>query len=94
MMRDMMMRTLRAAGLCAGLLLGLGGFLAGCNEGKEGDRCNPNLPPDDDECNSGLTCQSSPTCPESFCCPTPLTSSLNPFCNGSACPPPADGGSS
>jgi len=63
----------------------------GCNQGKEGDRCNPDLAPGESDCNSGLTCQKSPTCAESYCCPTPLTSSLNPFCNGSACPPPDAG---
>jgi hypothetical protein len=64
---------------------------AGCNGGKEGDRCNPLLFAGEDECNSGLTCQQSPTCAEAYCCPTPLTSSLNPFCNGSACPAPDAG---
>jgi hypothetical protein len=66
----------------------------GCKEGKEGDRCNPALVQpgyNEDECNGGLTCQQSPTCAEAYCCPTPLTSSLNPFCNGSACPPPDAG---
>jgi hypothetical protein len=63
----------------------------GCNQGKEGDRCNPDLAPGESDCNSGLTCQKSPTCAESYCCPTPLMSSLNPFCNGSACPPPDAG---
>jgi hypothetical protein len=64
----------------------------GCKEGAEGDRCNPALVAvQEDECNSGLTCQQSPTCAEAYCCPTPLTSSLNPFCNGSACPPPDAG---
>jgi hypothetical protein len=64
---------------------------SGCNQGKEGDRCNPDLFPGESDCNGGLTCQQSPTCAENYCCPTPLTSSLNPFCNGSACPPPDAG---
>jgi hypothetical protein len=63
----------------------------GCNQGREGDRCNPTLSTDDNECNSGLTCQQSPTCAENYCCPTSLTSSLNPYCNGSACPAPDAG---
>jgi hypothetical protein len=58
-----------------------------CNEGAEGDRCNPSL--SHDECGAGLSCQtpSDPktgaTCGESYCCPTPATSSSNSFCNGS-----------
>ena len=64
---------------------------SGCNQGREGDRCNPLLSPDDNECGSGLTCQQSPTCAENYCCPTPLTSSLNPYCNGSACTAPDAG---
>jgi len=67
------------------------GALSGCNQGREGDRCNPFLAPGENDCNSGLTCQQSPTCAESYCCPTPLTSSLNPYCNGSACTAPDAG---
>jgi hypothetical protein len=80
-------RILLAVVAVATLALG-----TGCKEGAEGDRCNPTLVAvQEDECNSGLTCQQSPTCPEAYCCPTPLTSSSNPFCNGSACPPPDAG---
>ncbi len=48
----------------------------GCNQGAEGDRCNPNLVStnpspsyNEDECGSGLTCQSPSFCPENYCCP-------------------------
>jgi hypothetical protein len=62
-------------------LLALGAALsmlsAGCDVGKEGDRCNPDL--SHDECNSGLSCQQPAYCPENYCCPTSGTSS-NPFC--------------
>jgi hypothetical protein len=75
----------------------------GCKGGAEGDRCNPNLIStsspvyNEDECNTGLTCQtpSAPACPEAYCCPPLASSSSNPNCNGSACPAPApspDGG--
>jgi hypothetical protein len=40
----------------------------GCNQGKEGDRCNPDLAPGESDCNSGLTCQKSPTCAETGFC--------------------------
>ncbi len=75
----------------------------GCKEGREGDRCNPYLIStsspvyNEDECNTGLTCQtpSAPTCPEAYCCPPLASSSSNPNCNGSGCPAPVpspDGG--
>jgi len=54
----------------------------GCNQGAEGDRCNPSLVTanyDDDECGAGLSCQQPSFCPENYCCP--LTgASANPFC--------------
>ena len=62
--------------------------VAGCDQGKEGDRCNPDL--SHDECNSGLTCQQPSTCAENYCCPTPASSSSNPYCNGEGCPPALD----
>jgi hypothetical protein len=65
-------------------------WVAGCDQGKEGDRCNPDL--SHDECNSGLTCQQPATCAENYCCPTPASSSSNPYCNGQGCPPAADAG--
>jgi len=51
--------------------------LFGCEQGSEGDRCNPDL--SHDECNAGLSCQQPPSCPENYCCPTTGGSS-NPFC--------------
>ncbi len=66
--------------------------MAACDEGNEGDRCNPNL--SHDECNDGLTCQ-QPLCamsttrtePENYCCPADPSKSSNPYCNGLGCPP-------
>ena len=76
------------------LVIVAAGFIAiGCHEGAEGDRCNPDLPPRADECNSGLTCQVPSTCVESYCCPTPASSSTNGYCNGMLCPPAPDAGS-
>lgn len=56
----------------------------GCNQGAEGNRCNPNLigtSPmyDEDECGSGLSCTQPSSCPESYCCPT-TGPSANPYC--------------
>src|ERR1700722_12152694 len=56
----------------------------GCNQGAEGDRCNPDLigtSPryDEDECGTGLSCQQPMFCPENYCCPTTGTGT-NPFC--------------
>ncbi len=73
-------------------LLSLGLFAIGCHEGAEGDRCNPALPPAQDECNSGLTCQVPSTCVEAYCCPAPTSSSSNGYCNGMLCPPAPDAG--
>jgi hypothetical protein len=71
-------------------------FGAACNEGREGDRCNPiaaaNL---EDECGSGLTCQTLSACMESYCCPQDPTKSSNGYCNGAlwcAQPAPPDAG--
>ena len=72
--------------------LSLGLFAFGCHEGHEGERCNPDLPPDQDECNSGLTCQIPSTCVEAYCCPTPASSSSNGYCNGLLCPAALDAG--
>jgi hypothetical protein len=62
----------------------------GCNEGAEGDRCNPALidpatGSNHDECGSSLICQQPSSCAESYCCPKDPSKSTNPFCNGSAC---------
>jgi hypothetical protein len=50
---------------------------AGCNQGDEGDRCNPSL--SHDECGAGLSCQQPVDCAENYCCPTSGSSS-NPYC--------------
>jgi hypothetical protein len=42
--------------------------LAGCEQGAEGDRCNPDLV-GSDECNGGLTCVTPTSCVISVCCP-------------------------
>jgi hypothetical protein len=65
----------------------------GCNEGAEGDRCNPNLMStspmyNENECGGGLTCQNPPNCPETYCCPAVIlpTTNINcqTGCNGGA----------
>ncbi len=72
--------------LSFGIALGLA--LAGleCNEGAEGDRCNPDL--SHNECNSGLICTAATDlCPENYCCPADGNSSnpnCQPGCNGGA----------
>jgi hypothetical protein len=71
--------------LAAAVLLGT--VAHGCNQGREGDRCNPNLLPEagftygenEDECGTGLSCQQPVDCPENYCCPT-SGPSTNPFC--------------
>lgn len=74
--------ALTVALVALGLVVGAGN---GCDGGGEGDRCNPLL--SHDECGKGLSCMQPTTCVESYCCPSPSTSSANPFCNGLACPP-------
>jgi hypothetical protein len=63
----------------------------GCNQGAEGDRCNPALVSaspmyNEDECgNVTLSCQQPMFCPESYCCPKTgkITSSFcMPGCPG------------
>jgi hypothetical protein len=61
--------------LTAASALVLGG--AGCQQGQEGDRCNPSL--SHDECGAGLSCQQPVDCPENYCCPKSGASS-NPYC--------------
>jgi hypothetical protein len=73
-------RTLRHAGAAAlvGAFAGLA--LPACQQGAEGDRCNPALIQsggavpayNEDECNkgSGLSCQVPPTCAIAVCCPS------------------------
>ena len=56
----------------------VGALVFACNQGSEGDRCNPLLISpgggpaqyNEDECHSPLTCQTPPTCAISVCCPT------------------------
>ncbi len=55
----------------------------GCNQGAEGDRCNPDL--SHDECGSGLSCQQPAECPENYCCPV-TASSANPNCQPGCTP--------
>lgn len=62
----------------------------GCDGGREGERCNPDS--SHDECDDGLRCQAPATCVESYCCPTPASSSSNPYCNGKGCPGGGDAG--
>ena len=60
----------------------------GCNQGREGDRCNPSLDSTGhDECGGGLTCMTPDFCPEAYCCPSNGKSSnpnCQPGCNGGA----------
>jgi len=82
--RYILPRTRRTciAALVAGALAAVGGAgLPGCEQGQQGDRCNPNLIENssassinggaynEDECNSGLTCTVPPTCVIAVCCP-------------------------
>jgi hypothetical protein len=57
--------------------LAIGVIAVACEQGGEGDRCNPDL--SHDECNAGLTCTQPVNCPENYCCPT-NGSSTDPFC--------------
>ena len=67
--------------LAAGVVV----VLSACAGGNEGERCNPNVPANESECNAGLTCQQPLPCVENYCCPATLSSSSDPHCNGSAC---------
>ncbi len=53
--------------LAAGLLAA--STLLACEQGAEGDRCNPDLV-DTTECNSGLSCVTPSSCVISVCCPS------------------------
>ncbi len=76
-------------GLVASLAFALG---FACNEGREGDRCNPAAAANgEDECGSGLSCQQPGSCAENYCCPADPSKSSNPYCNGTACPQPPAG---
>jgi hypothetical protein len=84
----------RLGALCVIVASGLGMLTTnGCNQGAEGDRCNPNLTStspaptyNEDECGSGLTCQQPMFCPEYYCCPSGSSANPNcqPGCNGGA----------
>lgn len=74
------MRTTVFAKCLCGLAASLVLVALACNQGSEGDRCNPVTAANGhDECGSGLKCTQPPQCPENYCCPTNGTSS-NPFC--------------
>jgi hypothetical protein len=60
------------------LIIGLSAAALGCQQGAEGDYCNPDL--SHNECNSGLVCMSPALCPESYCCPADLTGATSPYC--------------
>jgi hypothetical protein len=84
-------RTLAAYLACLACLTAtIALVLLACNQGAEGDRCNPDL--SHNECNSGLSCMSPPLCPEAYCCPTDSNGNLLPNsdsycqtgCNGGA----------
>lgn len=61
---------------------------AGCDQGNEGERCNPLAT--NDECTGGLVCSGNPIglaashpiayCPENYCCTPSPASSDNPYC--------------
>jgi hypothetical protein len=80
----------------------LGTAAHGCNQGREGDRCNPNLLPNagftfgenEDECGSGLTCTQPMYCPENYCCPAgpSMNPNCQPGCNDGGSAPTGDGG--
>jgi len=67
----------RRGWLAALAVFAMVGFSA-CEQGAQGDRCNPDLIQaggstpqyNEDECNSGLACQVPPTCAIAVCCPT------------------------
>jgi hypothetical protein len=60
------------------LIVGLSAAALGCQQGAEGDYCNPDL--SHNECNSGLVCFTPDLCPESYCCPATVTPESSPFC--------------
>ncbi len=73
-----------------GAIAAIAVLMNGCDGGREGERCIPNLSHND--CGGGLTCMQPATCVESYCCPEDPTTSTNPFCNGQGCPAALDGG--
>ncbi len=77
------MKTTTSMRLAALSLLFTGATLLfatnGCNQGAEGDRCNPDLAAGESDCDDGLTCTIPPLCPEAYCCPNDGTTT-SPFC--------------
>ncbi len=70
-------------------------IVAGCEQGAEGDRCNPDL--NGNECNAGLTCQEPTACAAigagiTYCCPADLSSSSDPHCSNDILECPASEG--
>jgi hypothetical protein len=61
------------------LLASFAAVLTGCDQGAEGDRCNPDLV-DSNECNGNLVCTQPASCPENYCCPPDGGASSNPNC--------------
>jgi len=55
--------------LATALVAVTAGMLAACEQGSEGDRCNPDLV-NTTECNSGLACVTPSSCVISVCCPS------------------------
>jgi len=76
------MRTTVFAKCLSGLAASLVLAALACNQGSEGDRCNPiSAANGHDECGSGLVCHNDiPGCPEAYCCPSDLSKSSNAFC--------------
>ena len=83
------MRSSRSiVSVLTGLVLSVALAIPACNEGGEGDRCNPLL--SHDECGgTSLVCSGPGTshplpgnCVENYCCPPNAMSSTNPECNG------------
>ncbi|HEY0869393.1 MAG TPA: hypothetical protein VGD55_03260 [Acidothermaceae bacterium] len=88
------MKTSTLAKHLASLAATFAVVLLACNQGSEGDRCNPDL--SHDECGSGLSCTTPVDCPESYCCASD-GKSTNPYCqrgcNGGQASICASGGS-
>jgi hypothetical protein len=55
--------------LLLAMVVPLAWSVAACEQGSEGNRCNPDLV-DTSECNSGLSCVTPPSCVVSVCCPS------------------------
>jgi hypothetical protein len=64
----MTQRWFISLGVSFSLVLSVSAALLGCEQGAEGDRCNPDLV-DTTECNSGMSCVTPSSCVVSVCCP-------------------------